>query len=127
MLYCTYAQYQTSGGTLDEAAFTPLCIRASKLIDRYTFGRAESHAKVCKDCAEALALACVAIVQNMEQSEAVKTSTGYAPGVSSVNNDGFAVTFSDGALAEHLAAEAQGILICCLGHDPHGLLYRGCD
>ena len=24
MLYCTYDQYQTAGGTLDEAAFTPL-------------------------------------------------------------------------------------------------------
>ena len=126
MLYCTYTQYQASGGTLDEAAFTPLCVRASKLIDRYTFGRAESHSKVCKDCSEALALACVAIVQNMEQSEAVKTSTGYAPGVSSVNNDGFAVTFSDGALTEHMAAEAQGILANALGNDPHGLLYRGC-
>ena len=34
MLYCTYDQYQTAGGTLDEAAFTPLCFRASKLIDR---------------------------------------------------------------------------------------------
>ena len=40
MLYCTYKQYQTAGGTLDEAAFTPLCFRASKLIDRATFGRA---------------------------------------------------------------------------------------
>lgn len=39
MLYCTYDQYQTAGGTLDEAAFTPLCFRASKLIDRATFGR----------------------------------------------------------------------------------------
>ena len=45
MLYCTYDQYQTAGGTLDEAAFTPLCFRASKLIDRATFGRAEAHTK----------------------------------------------------------------------------------
>ena len=98
MLYCTYDQYQTAGGTLDEAAFTPLCFRASKLIDRATFGRAE----------------------------AARAATGYAPGVTSVNNDGFAVTFSDGALAEKQAAEAHSILSGCLGHDPHGLLYRGC-
>ena len=49
MLYCTYDQYQTAGGTLDEAAFTPLCFRASKLIDRATFGRAEPHAAGCED------------------------------------------------------------------------------
>ena len=115
MLYCTYEQYQKVGGTLDEAAFTPLCFRASKLIDRATFGRAE-----------ALAMACASIVQSLERAEAARAATGYAPGVTSVNNDGFAVTFSDGALAEKQAAEAHSILSGCLGHDPHGLLYRGC-
>ena len=115
MLYCTYEQYQTAGGTLDEAAFDTLCARASRLIDRHTFGRAEAHTKGCADCAEALAMAC-----------ASRAATGYAPGVTSVNNDGFAVTFSDGALAEKQATEAHSILSGCLGHDPHGLLYRGC-
>lgn len=126
MLYCTYAQYQAAGGTLDEAAFTPLCFRASRLIDRYTFGRAEAHAKGCTDCADALAVACASIAQSLERAEAARAATGYAPGVASVNNDGFAVTFSEGALAEKQAAEAQSILASCLGHDPHGLLYRGC-
>ena len=107
MLYCTYDQYQTAGGTLDEAAFTPLCFRASKLIDRATFGRAEAHTKGCADCAEALAMACASIVQSLERAEAARAATGYAPGVTSVNNDGFAVTFSDGALAEKQAAEAH--------------------
>lgn len=126
MLYCTYEQYQKVGGTLDEAAFTPLCFRASKLIDRATFGRAEAHTKGCADCAEALAMACASIVQSLERAEAARAATGYAPGVTSVNNDGFAVTFSDGALAEKQATEAHSILSGCLGHDPHGLLYRGC-
>ncbi|MFR6092404.1 MAG: hypothetical protein ACLUIR_03260 [Faecalibacterium prausnitzii] len=44
MLYCTYDQYAAVGGTLDEAAFDP-CARASRLIDRHTFGRAEPHAR----------------------------------------------------------------------------------
>ena len=126
MLYCTYEQYREAGGTLDEAAFTPLCFRASKLIDRATFGRAEAHTKGCADCAEALAMACASIVQSLERAEAARAATGYAPGVTSVNNDGFAVTFSDGALAEKQAAEAHSILSGCLGHDSHGLLYRGC-
>ena len=64
--------------------------------------------------------------QCLERAEAARAATGYAPGVTSVNNDGFAVTFSDGALAEKQAAEAHSILSGCLGHDPHGLLYRGC-
>lgn len=126
MLYCTYEQYREAGGTLDEAAFDTLCARASRLIDRHTFGRAGSHAKVCTDCAEALAMACASIVQSLERAEAARAATGYAPGVTSVNNDGFAVTFSEGALAEKQAAEAHSILSGCLGSDPHGLLYRGC-
>ena len=126
MLYCTYAQYQASGGTLDETAFMPLCKRASKLIDRHTFGRAEFHAAECASCAADLADACVQIIGVLAQASAMTTATGYAPGISSINNDGFAVTFADSALAERTAAEARSILAEALGSDPHGLLYRGC-
>ena len=122
MLYCTYEQYQTAGGTLDEAAFDTLCARASRLIDRHTFGRAEPHAGACAGCAALLADACVQIVDAMSAAQ----SACAVPGASSVSNDGFAVTFSDGALAEKQATEAHSILSGCLGHDPHGLLYRGC-
>ena len=126
MLYCPYEQYKAGGGTLDEAAFEPLCFRASKLIDRYTFGRAAAHAANCADCRDALAAACTDIVKSLARSADAAASTGYAPGISSVSNDGFSVTFSDGALAEHQAAQARSILTGCLGSDPHGLLYRGC-
>lgn len=126
MLYCTYEDYQAAGGTLEQDAFAPLCVRASKLIERMTFGRAEAHAKVCERCAGDLRLAAVQIVTLLGQTEAVKTSTGYAPGVSSISNDGYAVTFADGALAERTASEARSILAEYLGSDPHGLLYRGC-
>lgn len=126
MLYCTYDDYQAAGGTLEQDAFAPLCVRASKLIDRMTFGRAEAHTMACERCAGDLRLAAVQIVTLLGQTEAVKTSTGYAPGVSSISNDGYAVTFADGALAERTASEARSILAECLGSDPHGLLYRGC-
>ena len=78
MLYCTYDQYQTSGGTLDEAAFAPLCKRASKLIDRHTFGRAEAHAAECERCAADLADACVQIIGVLAQSSAMTAATGCA-------------------------------------------------
>ena len=126
MLYCTYDDYQAAGGTLEQDAFAPLCVRTSKLIDRLTFGRAEAHAMTCERCAGDLRLAAVQIVTLLGQTEAAKTSTGYAPGVSSISNDGYAVTFTDGALAERTASEARSILAECLGSDPHGLLYRGC-
>lgn len=122
MLYCTYEQYTAAGGVLDEAAFTPLCIRASRLIDRHTFGRAESHAKTCEVCRADLAAACFRIVDALSAAQ----SACAVPGVSSVSNDGYAVTFSSGVMAERNAAEAQSILAEALGDDPHGLLYRGC-
>ena len=126
MFYCTYSQYTAAGGTLEEAAFTPLCVRASKLIDRLTFGRAESHAEVCERCRDDLSDAALQIIALLAQVDAAKTSTGYAPGVTSVNNDGFSVTFADGALAERTACTARSVLADALGSDPHGLLYRGC-
>lgn len=123
MLYCTYEQYQTAdSGTLDEAAFDTLCARASRLIDRHTFGRAEPHARACAGCAALLADACVQIVDAMSAAQ----SACAVPGASSVSNDGYSVTFASGALSERLAAEAQSILSNALGSDPHGLLYRGC-
>lgn len=114
MNYCTYDQYAAVGGTLDEAAFAPLAARASRLIDRMTFGRAERHAAVCEGCAEALADACIQIIDAANAVQSACTP----PGVS--------MTFTSGALAERLAAEAQDILANTLGSDPHNLLYRGC-
>ena len=99
MIYRTYDDYQAAGGTLEQDAFSPLCVRASKLIDRMTFGRAEAHAMVCERCAGDLRLAAVQSITLLGQTEAAKSSTGYAPGVSIVNNDGYVVTFADGALA----------------------------
>lgn len=122
MLYCTYDDYTAAGGLLEEAAFTPLCARASRLIDRHTFGRAEAHAAGCPDCRAALSAACCRIVDAISAAE----SACAVPGVTSTSNDGYSVTFASGALAERLAAEAQGILAEALGADPHGLLYRGC-
>ena len=122
MLYCTYAQYTAAGGTLDESAYNTAAPRASKLIDRLTFGRAETHAAICPQCKAALADAAVQIID----ADAAARSACTVPGVSSVSNDGYSVTFSSGALAERLASEAQSILRTALGSDPHGLLYRGC-
>lgn len=117
MNYCTYDQYAAAGGTLDEAAFALLAARASRLIDRMTFGRAEGHAAVCEGCAEALADACIQIIDAANAVQSACTP----PGASSVSNDGVSMTFTSGALAERLAAEAASThwaatrTICCIG------------
>lgn len=122
MNYCTYDQYTASGGALDKAAFEPLAVRASRLIDRFTFGRAERHTAACASCAAALADACIQTIDAMNAAQSACTP----PGVTSVSNDGVSMTFTSGALSERLAAETQSILRNVLGSDPHGLLYRGC-
>lgn len=122
MLYCTYEQYQAVGGTLDEDSFAPLCRQASRLIDQLTFGRAEPHVRGCAACGDSLAEACGQIIRALEAAQ----QSGAVPGAVSVNNDGYAVTFASGTPAGRLTAEAYGILLCCLGADPHNLLYRGC-
>ena len=124
MTYCTYQEYSDSGGTLPEETFSIYAARASRLIDGATFGRAEPHAETCERCRAALADACVQIIQLL----AAAADTGALPGVASVSNDGYAVTFaSNSSMASAVRYEAYCILQSALGNDPHGLLYRGLD
>lgn len=123
MLYCTYDEYLTAGGTVPEAAFGVLCSRASRLIDSATFGRAETHAAGCEDCRQMLADACAQIVDLF----AAQSATGALPGAASVSNDGWSVSFSaNSSLSAVVRTEAWHVLESALGADPHGLLYRGC-
>lgn len=123
MLYCTYDEYLTAGGTVPETAFGVLCSRASRMIDAATFGRAESHAAGCEACREALADACGQIVVL-----AAASAAGAVPGAASVSNDGYSVTFgSNASVTAATRQEAYEIIRTALGSDPHDLLYRGLD
>lgn len=123
MLYCTYNEYLTAGGTVPETAFGVLCSRASRMIDAATFGRAEHHAAGCEACRAALADACAQIVNLF----AAQAAVGAAPGAASVSNDGYSVSFSaNSSLSSAVRFEAWHVLENALGADPHGLLYRGC-
>ena len=126
MIYCTFSEYQAAGGQLDEASFGVFAARASRLIDGITFGRAETHVNECDRCRDALSDACVQIIQILAAAQNAVTANGYAPGVSSVSNDGYAVSYaSTGGMTATTQAEAAQIVRSCLGHDPHDLLYRG--
>ena len=122
MLYCTYDEYLTAGGTVPEAAFGVLCSRASRMIDAATFGRAESHAAGCEACREALADACGQIIGLL----AAASAAGAVPGAASVSNDGYSVTFgSNASVTAATRQEAYEIIRTALDSDPHDLLYRG--
>lgn len=122
MIYCTYDEYQAAGGNLEASAFDVYAARASRLIDGITFGRAETHVEECDRCKAALSDACVQVIQLL----AAVTANGYTPGVASVSNDGYAVTFSStSGMTAGVQGEARDIIRSCLGNDPHGLLYRG--
>lgn len=126
MIYCTYSDYQAAGGQLDEASFGVFAARSSRLIDGITFGRAETHVEKCDRCKAALSDACVQIIQLLAAAQNAVTANGYAPGVSSVSNDGYAVSYaSTGSMTATARSEAAEIVRMCLGDDPHGLLYRG--
>lgn len=120
MSYCNYPEYQAAGGFLPEEAFAVYSYRAGRLIDRLTFGRAQAHCLECDACRASLADACIRLVDLL----AAQAALGSAPGVASVSNDGFAVSFSGNAAG--LEAQAGALLANALGADPHGLLYRGC-
>lgn len=121
MLYCTYDEYLTAGGTVPETTFGVLCSRASRMIDAATFGRAESHAAGCEACRVALADACTQIIGLLAAASAV----GAVPGASSASNDGWSVTFGTGSVSAATRQEAAEIIRTALGNDPHDLLYRG--
>lgn len=124
MTYCTYQEYSDSGGTLPEETFNIYAARASRLIDGATFGRAEPHAETCERCRTALADACVQTIRLLTAA----AGTSALPGVASVSNDGYAITFaSNSSMSSAVRYEAYCILQSTLGNDPHGLLYRGPD
>jgi hypothetical protein len=126
MIYCTYSDYQAAGGNLEAATFDIYAARASRLIDGITFGRAETHVDECDRCRAALSDACVQIIQLLAAAQNAVTTNGYAPGVSSVSNDGYTVNYSSAdSMTATTQAEAAQIVRGCLGDDPHGLLYRG--
>lgn len=126
MIYCTYDEYQAAGGTLEESTFDIYVARASRLIDGLTFGRAETHVEECDRCRVALSDACVQVVQLITAAQNAVNVNGYSPGVSSVSNDGFSVSFSGtDSMTANVQSEAWTILRLCLGDDPHDLLYRG--
>ena len=94
--------------------------RASRKIDELTLGRAEGHAA---DLETELADACAQMADVMQRLAAAKIA---APGLSSVNVDGYIESYMNPTeLARTAGHTLYSILSDALGPDRYGLLYRG--
>jgi hypothetical protein len=120
MIYCSYSQYQEFGGQLPESTWKIWVTRASRTIDRLTYGRAEAYAE---KLALELADACTLITDALYRCQQV---TDRSFGLAAASNDGISETYLAGSAAVRSEdAVARQILAGALGHDPYGLLYAG--
>lgn len=100
-MYLTYAEYQTYGGTLDEATFNDLGFEACCIVDWYTFRRlvkddtvSENVKRLVYRLINELNLRNQAMTLGKDTS-ATGTETSTSSGViQSQSNDGFSVQFN---------------------------------
>ena len=123
-MYCTYDQYISLGGSMTDAEYAVWGPRASRVIDRLTFGRIK-RCKLPDEVMEAIADACAQIADLMQVQDKARRKS-YAGALASANTDGYSesyVSASDAAQSAEIAAGA--ILADALGDDPCNLLYAG--
>ena len=115
----TYARYQQLGGELAEAAFLPLEMRASKVVDALTHGRARRDSPP-REAVERAVFALVSAM-NAEEDEGRE--------VTSLVNDGVSVTYAtrEGSPAGRWARLAREYLVGETTADGTSLLYAGVE
>lgn len=121
--YCSFDTY-TNGPflhLLKEEEYGTWAVKASRLIDRLTNGRASRH----KDAlASELAYACGQIAEVLQSSQAGKIAA--VKGVTAFSNDGYSESYASSRdFQEAINRTCYGILEEALGSDPYGLLYLG--
>ena len=124
MRYCTYAEYQLLGGRMSETDFAVWGLRASRRIDRLTYGRAQTALANHPSLAEPLADACAQIADLLQAANGGAAAA--VRGLSSATTDGYSESYAtDGAGSGALARRCYAAMTDALGSDPHGLLYAG--
>ena len=116
----TYARYQQLGGELAEAAFSPLEMRASKVVDALTHGRARRDSPP----REAVERAVIALVAAMHAEEGDEGRE-----VTSLVNDGVSVTYAarGSSPSGRWARIAREYLVGEATADGTSLLYAGVE
>lgn len=121
--YLTYSEYQTYGGTISEAEFTPLEFKARKSIDYVTDCRVQAMAEV----PEAVKLCMYSIMNIIAESGTEAQVTN--PVVTSFNTDGYSESYGN----VYDSAESQKAVNATISqmlygeYDDNGvmLVYRG--
>ena len=116
----TYARYQQLGGELAEADLAPLEMRASKVVDALTHGRARRESPP-REAVERAVFALVAAMHAEEGEEGRE--------VASLVNDGVSVTYAarEGSPAGRFARLAREYLSGETTADGVPLLYAGVE
>lgn len=137
-MYLTFAEYQTMGGTLDEATFNDFEFEAESMVDWYTFSRLkkfaeEEYPNALKKCMYHL----IKIIENQAMlngvaSATVSSNNGVEKYVSSQSNDGVSISYnalsakdlleSNKKLAEQTIKRYLSYVMDSLGRK---ILYRG--
>ena len=89
-MYLTYNEYQTMGGTLDEATFTDCEMQAEVKVDWYTFNRLrneESYSNRVKQCVFQL-------IKLLKLQEDASSVGGDGSAVASQSNDGVSISYN---------------------------------
>lgn len=123
MIYCDYDDFMTlyPETELEPDVYDSLALRASRLIDRETLGRAEGFAAQCK---EELAGACARLALLLQRQDAL-SQKAQGGAITSASTDGYSESFATPhELDKAFRQEVTLILQEALGHDPHGLLFR---
>ena len=114
-MYLTYEDYQTMGGTLDEAAFGDMEFEAASVIDWHTFGRLrdEDYATLSDDVKK-----CVfRLIQLIQEQQALSLAgtggddeTNVSAAVASQSNDGVSVSYNVLGAKDALLARSRRIV-----------------
>lgn len=103
--YLNYDEYIELGGTLEEAPFNVLELKAQKSVDKYTFGRLMNldeqinEVKVC-------------IFELIKLLASYESYTSHDKSISSENTDGYSVSYNSGDenVSKSNLAEIKGII-----------------
>lgn len=115
-MYLTYAEYQTMGGTLEEATFNDFEMEAETIVDWYTFNRLHNDTEYpdrLKQCMYQLIKLAQQKQAAMAQGESVEgeVTGGAGVTVASRSNDGVSISYnvmSASELFKTLGDEIEG-------------------
>lgn len=93
-MYLTYAEYQTMGGTLDEATFDDFEFEAEALVNWYTFNRLKNDTDI-PEAVKRLMRYLINLAQSKASTLYPSTDgTGVTAAIASQSNDGVSISYN---------------------------------